>query len=116
MNVDQALELAWNHKDMQHHCEPPGIGEALCIMEDALAAVNFNWITGQLAVAELQEAFAKDHLGQVAAIHAVKSWERKISLFRRAFPKASFKRFWDEYGNIDRHEQRIARSLFARKP
>ena len=115
MMLETALEIAWNHKDMTHRCKQPGVGESLCIIENAIAAVDFNWITGQEVRNALQAEFvAQRGVEQTDDIHAVKGWERKIRLYKLAFPKSNFRAFWIQFGVTDVDEKRVARSLFAR--
>ena len=110
MNTEQAIKIA---KGLDS--ERPGVGEALCIIDEKLDAAKFNWITGQKAFDALQAAF--DGLTcaeQVDAIHAAKGWEHKIKLYKRAFPAAGFRVFWIQFGISDADEKCVARSLFAR--
>ena len=110
MNTEQAIKIAQGLDS-----ERPGVGEALCVIDAKLDAAKFNWITGQRAFETLQAEFIGLNLGEKTdAIHAVKGWERKIKLYKLAFPTASFKAFWLQFGVTDADEKRVARSLFAR--
>lgn len=110
MNVEQAIKLAQGLDT-----ERPGVGEALCIIDEKLDAAKFNWITGQRAFEVLKLKFAALRcVEQAEAVHAAKGWERKIKLYKWAFPASSFKAFWIQFGVTDADEKRVARSLFAR--
>jgi hypothetical protein len=115
MNLEQSLVLAWNHKDMHYRCPRPGVGEAYCIIADAVARMTFNWITGQEARDTLLAAFLADLARVPDEIHAVKDWYRKVKLYKLAYRRSSFRAFWLQFGVNDRYEKQDAQGEWKRQ-